>query len=375
MKPGIYSDVPNDVYHSGPGISKSGLDLIHRSPLHFQFARTAANENARAPTPAQALGTAFHALLLEPEAFARDYVQPLTRADVPDAIDDRDVLVGMIQALNATRKAKLPTGGTKAEQVDRILEAQADLPEALRATRAELEALKGADLKGMLELENVARLGLLPTSGSRHELAAILAQHGQQVRLWSDVLDAWHLENAGRKILTPEDWARLHAMRDAALAHPAAAALLTKVPGRAEQSVFWVDPLTGELCRCRPDFWRDDGIVVDVKTTDNASPEGFARSIFDWRYHVQEAFYRDGIEAATGTPPRAFLFLAVETKAPHAVAVYALDPEAVELGRADYQRDLQRFSDCSRTDTWPGYGDTIQKIQLPAWAFTRADRA
>lgn len=375
MKTGIYSDIGNDDYHRGPGISKSGLDLVHQSPMHYHFATTAANDNARQPTPAQAFGTAFHSLLLEPEAFARDYVLELRRADEPDAIDDRDVLVGMVQDLNRGRKAKLPTGGTKAEQIDRIIEAQADLPEDLRATLSELESLKGAELKARLELENASRVGLLPTSGNRHELAVILAEHGRPVRLWSDVVAGWQQLNADRIVLTSDEWARLHAMRDAVMSHPAARALLTKVPGKAEQSVYWVDPLTGELCRCRPDFWRDDDIIVDVKTTTDASPEAFARSIYDWRYHVQDPLYRDGIEAATGRQVKGFVFVAVETKAPHAVAVYVLEPEAVELGRAEYQRDLLKFAECRRSGVWPGYGDTIQKIGLPAWAYTRANGA
>ena len=37
---GLISGMPNDVYHSVPdSISKSGLDLINRSPAHYFYAQ------------------------------------------------------------------------------------------------------------------------------------------------------------------------------------------------------------------------------------------------------------------------------------------------------------------------------------------------
>jgi exodeoxyribonuclease VIII len=426
MQPGVYPNLSNEEYHGGPGISKSGLDLIHRSPLHYRAAKTAANDNE--PTAAQAIGTAFHSLLLEPESFAQLYCQQLQRSEVPEAIEDRDhlvalvteinqareaafpdairdkeQLVAMIQALNADRKPKLPTGGTKAELVDRILNEQ---PEETYTTE-QLETMKGPELKGIIEQLNGSRLGLLSTngstadlaatlrangaefvlwseicedgekttgvpfigstSGSRHDMAAWLRANGKPVLLWSDVLASWTEKNAGRTILSDEQFAQLQAMRDAVMEHPMARALLTNRPGVAEHSVYWNDPITGELCRCRPDFWREDDVIVDLKTTDDASPEGFAKSIANWRYDVQDPYYRDGIKLATGRTIKAFVFLAVEKKFPHAVGCYVLDQESIELGRAQYRADLNRFHECRVSAEWPGYGDKIQTITLPAW--------
>lgn len=426
MKPGVYTDISNSDYHGGPGISKSGLDLIHRSPLHYQFATSAANDNE--PTPDQALGTAFHALLLEPAVFAQTYCLGLRRQDVPEAIDERDVLekmvsdlnasreaafadairdkeqlVVMIQALNATRKPKLPTGGTKAELVDRILNEQP----VETYTAEQLEGMKAPELKAIVEQLNGDRTGLLSTNGSvsdlaatlrangveltlwseicdqakqetgvpfigstsasRHEMAAWLRANGQQVTLWSDVQAEWIANNAGRIVLEDATWQTLMAMRDSVMAHPVANALLTGKPGVAEHSIYWIDEQTGELCRCRPDWWREDDIFVDVKTTNDASPEGFAKSIVNWRYDVQDPFYRDGFRAATGRDLRAFIFLAVEKKAPYAVGVYVMDAESIALGRAQYRADLQRYAECKAADQWPGYGDKIQTISLPAW--------
>ena len=66
--PALVADMPNDAYHAAPGVSKSGLDLIHRSPAHYHLSAK------REPTRAMAIGTAIHTALLEPERFASEYV-------------------------------------------------------------------------------------------------------------------------------------------------------------------------------------------------------------------------------------------------------------------------------------------------------------
>lgn len=386
MKPGVYDNVSNGDYHGGPGSSKSFLDLVARSPLHAKHAREQANDNP--PTAAQAIGTAFHTLLLEPDVFVKEYCLGLRQADVPHAIADKDTLVAMVAKLNETRLPKLSTSGTKDELVARILELESHLPDDVKASAEKLAGWKLADLKAFIATANESRPGLLSDKGTMAELAEILRANGHEISLWSEIKSVWLENNGHRNVLDADAWDQLHRMRDAVYAHPAARALLTAVPGKAEQSVYWIDAETGELCRCRPDFWRLDGIVVDVKTCEDASPEGFAKSIHNWRYHVQHPFYQDGINAMREqllaasqgeefppqipAPVRAFVFLAVEKKAPHAVAVYMLDAEAVELGRMEYRRDLNTLHQCIETGVWPGYGDAIQPITLPAWAFTKA---
>lgn len=360
MKPGVYVGVPNSEYHGGPGISKSGLDLIHRSPMHYKAVIDGANDNQ--PTAAQAIGTAAHALILEPQVFAEEYCLALRQSDVPHAIDDRDQLVAMVAKLNEGRLPKLPTSGSKAELLERIAGSLAN-PEHKEA----FEHCSLAELKEAIADINKSRPGLLSTSGNRHELADLLRANGVQVTLWSDVQAEWMQNNGHRTVLTAEQWDQLHRMRDAVMDHPAARALLAGVPGQAELSVYWNDPQTGELCRCRPDYWRSDDLLVDLKTTDDASPEGFAKSIANWRYDVQAPFYMDGVQLATGRKPRGFVFIAVEKKPPFAVGVYVLDADSVEIGRAQYKADLQTYARCKRTGEWPGYGDKIQTISLPAW--------
>ncbi|MCV6037263.1 PD-(D/E)XK nuclease-like domain-containing protein, partial [Escherichia coli] len=75
--------------------------------------------------------------------------------------------------------------------------------------------------------------------------------------------------------------------------------------------IYWEDPETGILCRCRPDkiipefHW-----IMDVKTT--ADIQRFKTAYYDYRYHVQDAFYSDGYEAQFGVQPT-FVFLVAST--------------------------------------------------------------
>lgn len=376
MKPGIYSDVTNAEYHGGEGVSNSGLSLIRRSPLHYRARKLAANDNHES-TAAQAIGTAFHMLLLEPQEFVKTYTLGLRQSDFPEAIDSRDKLVAMVEELNKTRLPKLSTTGTKDDLVARILDAldeRSRTPEVI----AEFQAMKATELKANIEELNKARQGLLSVSGTIPQLAAMLRAEGLKFQLWDEIKAEWMANNGHRNVLTPEEWDQLHNMRAAVMAHPAASRLLA-LPGKAEQSVYWIDQQTGVLCRCRPDFWAQEAaIVVDVKTTEDASEDAFKNSIGRYGYDTQDAMYNDGIQEATGKPLKAFVFLAVEKTAcvvegqAKGVAVYRLKDEARQLGRAKYRADLAVYAKCEETGHWPGYGTgVIQEIDLPNWQYAQ----
>lgn len=180
--------------------------------------------------------------------------------------------------------------------------------------------------------------------------------------------DAFNREHADKTKLDDDDHALVLAMSHAIANHRAATLLFERSPLR-EVSYFWRDEDTGVECRCRPDAVLDGGrVLVDLKTTEDASPRGFARSIANYGYHRQAAFYLDGVEAVTGVRPEAFVFVAVEKTAPYVVGVYALDIDSIELGRRSIRRDLEALAKCRATNKWPGYCDAIEMISAPAWA-------
>lgn len=264
IEPGnYYTDMPNADYHASKGISKSGLDLVHRSPAHYAY------RPARHATRHMEIGTAIHTAMLEPERFDSEYM--LLR-DVKD------------------RRAS--------------------------------------------------------------EYKQAVKVHGSE-----------------RTLSGPES-DKVIGMQQAVYANAAARDLL-KADGWCELSGFSIDAETGQVCRHRFDKLTTDGIGVDVKKTQDASPEAFSRTIHRYRYHVQAAFYADCHERITGDRLTSFKIIAVEEEFPHGVKVYTLDDDALAIGRAEYREDLATYAACVSADDWPCYGDDDMLLSLPGYVIAQ----
>lgn len=180
-------------------------------------------------------------------------------------------------------------------------------------------------------------------------------------------------ENTDKIFLTDAEMELCNNVRDAVLAHPTAARLLN-APGKVEQTFLFNEPVSGAPCKIRPDRYSEldgDVYIVDLKTTEDASPDQFARSAYNYKYDVQAPFYLDGFEYATGVRPEAFVFIAVEKEAPYNVAVYFAPDEMLELGRKKYRAGCQTYAECLATGVWPGYDTDVKTLKLPAYAFTK----
>lgn len=183
-----------------------------------------------------------------------------------------------------------------------------------------------------------------------------------------DWWQAFERENAGRTILSPDDYKLCLSMRDAVHKHPVAGPLFRN--GVAEQAYYVTDEETGELIKCRPDWVTDSGLMIDVKSTDDASPDGFAKSVANYRYWIQAPWYLDIFERLYGAAPEWFIFVAVEKKRPYVVQPYFVENVDLELGRRRYMKDLRRIAECKASGNWPGYSDQVEPIRLPKWLNT-----
>ena len=257
--PGIYDVYSNREYHAAEGVSKSDLDLIHKSPAHLKGAQ-------RTETPAMRLGTAFHCATLEPDRFKDSFI---------------------------------------------VIEGD-------RRTKAVKEEIKNA-------------------------------------------------EESGFTVLNADEMDTVQAMSAAVYETKIGAALLKSA--LKEHSVF--SEIDGVRVKCRPDGWDEARkVIFDLKSTEDASPEAFARSVARYRYHVQDAFYRHVVSEATGTPADdySFIFIAVEKAPPYAVAFYQLDEMAALQGWVEARSDLRRYRDALESNKWNGYSPKIETLSLPRWA-------
>jgi len=173
--------------------------------------------------------------------------------------------------------------------------------------------------------------------------------------------------NQGKTEITQADFDAVRKVRDRLHAEPLVQRLVKDA--MYERSAYWTDPETGELCRCRPDIYSPGlRMIGDVKTCRDASEFGFSRAIETYGYHVQDAFYSDGLALAGGGDVDAFVFIAIESEAPFEFQIYELEQADKDQGREIYRKALRRYADCKRTGLWPGYGSGVKTITRPKWA-------
>jgi exodeoxyribonuclease VIII len=179
--------------------------------------------------------------------------------------------------------------------------------------------------------------------------------------------------NTGRLLLTAPDFDAVLTIRDAVHADAWLNALIVSPHSQVEHSSYWIDEETGVLCRSRPDLYRADlGIMVDVKSTVSAHPDAFARSVVNYGYHAQEAWYTDG-HRANGQAVEGFVFLAWEKKSPFVTARYELPPSIVAEGRAICRKALATYAECQQADQWPGYSSEITELTFKPWSYAETD--
>lgn len=174
-------------------------------------------------------------------------------------------------------------------------------------------------------------------------------------------------EAAGLIVVSAAEQQQVNAMAESVLTHDLARGWF-ELPGHSEASMFATDPETGLRLRCRFDRLPDDPrAAIDLKTTLDASPEGFKKRAHDLRYHVSRAHYLHTADLA-GHPRQEMVFVAVENKAPYLVAVYQFDREQVERGEREARRARELLKRCQELGEWPGYSPNLEFLEAPAYA-------
>ncbi|WOL24248.1 hypothetical protein fHeYen801_038c [Yersinia phage fHe-Yen8-01] len=279
-----FVDVDNDTYHSGPGVSKSHLDLISRkSPLHYWHKYINPEREPEEKTVPMIVGQATHFSILQPDLFETRVIRGLTH--------DR------------------------------------------RST---------ANKQAWAEFEQ---------------------------------------EHKGNYIVNAEMYDRIQYIRDGVWRDPAASGLLSMII--PEQSVFAMmdvpdgnggyildenDNPVQALTKCQTDgLDRGFNFIVDLKSTEDASPLAFAKSMANYRYDVQEAWYQSVFDAAFDRHPEDWYFICYEKEPPYAVGIYSISKLDVMLAGVAANRDFAKIEIARLANHWPGYSETPEVLTLPGW--------
>lgn len=181
----------------------------------------------------------------------------------------------------------------------------------------------------------------------------------------------------GKTMLSLEDYETIKAMKDVLFKHYYAKSLLTN--GIAEQSMYF--SVTTEYdqlinVKIRPDYIKEKKrIIVDLKTTSDASVDGFQKNAASYDYQIQAALYADLVEKSKkDNIPWTFIFIAQEKKAPYAFNLFEASPQFIAHGRYEYEMLLLLYKHCLDTGKWNGYQVWcenkfgINELNLPPWA-------
>lgn len=130
-----------------------------------------------------------------------------------------------------------------------------------------------------------------------------------------------------------------------------------------EKSIFWEDKETGLAFKARPDAWKGN-IIIDLKTTKDASKRKFMYSCLDYGYYMQAAMIKEAL-ASIGQEVEQYIIVCVENVAPYAPAVKIVDEDAMSWGYNQFRYCANMMSDCMMSGVWPSYAPEM--ISIPEY--------
>jgi hypothetical protein len=254
----------------GLSVSHSGLELFGQSPLLFHGIYISKTIPRPEPTPQMALGTVFHALVLEPET-----------ADQAFAV--------------------LP-------KVD----------------------------------------------GRTTEGKAVMARFNASV--------------GRRAVITQDQYETVRRMAESTLSHPMVSEILSE-HGETEIKLEALDK-TGLLINARLDKLTSN--IVELKSASDPSPVAFSKAVVNYGYARQAAMYYH-ICKLLKRPVAHIYHIVTGSTPPYETVTYELEPNALSLGAQQIRRQLDELIWRFETGDWHRWQREIVKLQLPTWAYPRAD--
>jgi hypothetical protein len=315
-------------YYQIKALSHSMLSCLAQNPMECKMRYVDDPPSLpRKDSAAFAMGHAVHCLALEPERFDERFV-------VVDKVLSANSTAGQIAAwlLDKNNEGKIIPWAGKPEGINR---------------RTNLGKTQWANFEA-----DCKRNGLAIVDAEAIEIAH---DYAQLVK--------------GKTVLDEQDHADAVACVQALNNHPQFATIMAQ-PRRVE--VEHQFDLFGHRFKAKPDCIVDCmRLILDIKTTDDASPHRWQWSAVDYGYHRQQIIYQEALRQATGKGYR-FIFAVVEKPKPSTrgipptVALYELKEESVLMGVDDTQELVWEYEQRTKENDWQQpYSSGIVPLRLP----------
>jgi hypothetical protein len=217
---------------------------------------------------------------------------------------------------------------------------------------------------------------------------SVLAKNGRRS---GGKWDAFEEANAGKVLLKSAAFETAHLVVERIKQHPFWLQLCEK-GFVTQKECYWMDPMTGLPCKCLIDIFprmpATNDWLADLKTTENMDTfeaerfqmfrddkignDGILRSksVLDFGYHVQGAWYSRGASLATECVFQRFFLLVAEVKPPYRVKAFKIADEALLLGQMFVDKAMDGLSERLLKNDFSELGENeVVTISVPEWAF------
>ena len=180
-----------------------------------------------------------------------------------------------------------------------------------------------------------------------------------------EFLDAWKKDQGDKIFVDEDDVTKINEMANAILEHETASSLLKHgLPEHVSEFTIESDGLIANG-KARADYIIEHETfgrtVIDVKTSRDASREGFEKSVINYNYDLQSFWYKEAFDADT------FIFIVQATEYPYAIGVYNATDAVLSRGEDIARHALKKYFECSKTGVFHGYTNGIEPLSLPRW--------
>jgi len=199
-----------------------------------------------------------------------------------------------------------------------------------------------------------------------------------------DLRDLYAIKPAGMSFATTEGkaWKAAQTLpilkEEDANMIPKAAQAIADNPHAAhilKQCQFRETPIIGTImgvpCKALLDCHGTDGkewVIMDLKTTTDASQRKFGYTVKDMDYDLQCVWYSTLLANVEQIETQPFwVWLPVEKSAPHANEIYTAE-DWIESGMRKMETVIDRFKECTASGKWPMPYHGITKLERPSWA-------
>ena len=163
-------------------------------------------------------------------------------------------------------------------------------------------------------------------------------------------------------LVTREDYDMAYTFGKNIRKHPVAGRFYKR--GTASEAVV-VGVIDEVLCKCRFDSLAEGGMPsgADIKTTKDADAREWRRSVKNFGYYFQAAFYLKLARSAGLVDPN-FLFIICDKTPPYEVVVREMGPRTLLYGDLHVKQALATYEQCVKDDKWPFYAEGIEETEM-----------